>query len=88
MEEPQTDNDMAVSIATNLNHAENGTLFQTVIAMVFKFKRKLDNCVILFDTGSQRSFISAKLWKKLNLLTIGKESFYIKVFGKSEFMLQ
>ena len=49
---------------------------------------KPDNSAILFDTGSQRSFILTELREKLKLPTIRKESFYIKVFGKSESMLQ
>ena len=52
-EEPQNDNDTAESIVTNLNHAENGTLLQTAIAMVSNLSNtKSDNSVILFDTGS------------------------------------
>ena len=49
---------------------------------------KSDNSAILFDTGSQRSFISKELREKLKLPTIRKESFYIKVFGRSESTLQ
>ena len=33
-EEPQNDNDTAESIAANLNHAENGALLKTAIAMI------------------------------------------------------
>ena len=60
VEEPLNDND-AESIATNLDHAKNGTLLQTAIAMVSNLSNtKSDNFAILFDNGSQRSFISAE----------------------------
>ena len=49
---------------------------------------KSDNSAILFDTGSQRSFISTELREKLKLPTIQKESFYIKIFGKLESTLK
>ena len=84
--EPQDDNDTAESIATNLNHVENSSLLQTAIAVASNLSNtKSDNSAILFDTGSQRSFISTELREKLKLPTIRKESFYIKVFGKSVF---
>ena len=68
---------------------ENGTLLQTAVAMVSNLSNtKLDNSAILCDTGSQRSFISTESREKLNLPTIRKESFYIKVFGKSKSTLQ
>ena len=88
-EKPQDDNDTKESIAANLNHVENGTLLQTAIAMVSNLSNtKSDNSAILFDTCSQRSFISTKLQEKLKLPIIWKESFYIKVFAKSGSTLQ
>ena len=65
-------------------HAENVILLQTAIAVSNLPNTKPDSSVILFDTGSQRSFILTELRKNLNLPTIQKESVYIKVFGKSE----
>ena len=74
-EEPQDDNDTAESIATNLNHAKNGTLLQNAIAMVSHLSNtKSDNSAILFDTGNRRSFISTELWENLKLPITRKES--------------
>ena len=57
---------------------ENSSLLQTAIAMASNLSNtKTDNSAILFDTGSQRSFISTELGEKLILPTIWKESFYI-----------
>ena len=50
-EEPEND-DTADIIVKNVNHAQNSALIQTAIAS------------ILFDTGSQKSFISTELRAK------------------------
>ena len=79
-------NDAAESIAINLNHAENGNLIQTAIAMVSNLSNtKSDNSSVIFDAGRALFNIIAK---KINLPTTQKKSFYIKVFGNSESTLQ
>lgn len=50
-EEPEND-DTADIIVKNVNHAQNSALIQTALAS------------ILFDTGSQKSFISTELRAK------------------------
>ena len=83
-EEPP--NDAAESIAINLNHAENGNLIQTAIAMVSNLSNtKSDNSSVIFDAGRALFNIIAK---KINLPTTQKKSFYINVFGNSESTLQ
>ena len=51
-------------------------------------KTKGVNCCLLFDSGSQRTFITNELRSKLNFKTIRKEKIIIKTFGKMNIELQ
>ena len=44
----------------------------------------MNNVQLLFDGGSQRSYISEDLRKKLNLPTLRKENIAINTFGNKE----
>ena len=44
----------------------------------------MNNVQLLFDGGSQRSYISEDLRKKLNLSTLRKENIAINTFGNKE----
>ena len=61
----------------------NNVLLQTARAQVSSVDEKnCQNLRILFDLGSQLSYISPKACEKLNLKTIYKKDISIKVFGK------
>ena len=59
-------------------------LLQTVIASVSTVQQPhpVVNMRVLFDSGSQRSYISERVRGKLNLLAKRKEKLLIKTFGQ------
>ena len=59
-------------------------LLQTAIASVSMVQQlhSVVNMLVLFDSGSQRSYISERARGKLNLLAKGKEKLLIKTFGQ------
>ena len=68
---------------------ENGVLLQTVTAVVSNTENshKKKNARILFDKGSQKSFINQSLCDELNLKTQWSENTILKPFqGKNEKM--
>ena len=61
---------------------ERGVALQTALARVRD--RKESKVRVLFDSGSQKTFISAKVAEKLALKPLREESLGIKTFGQSE----
>ena len=69
---------------TQNSYASAGStvLLQTARAKVSDINNQnLEHFRILFDSGSQLSYISPEVRKKLNLRTIGKRELTIKSFG-------
>ena len=63
----------------------NGILLQTAVSEVsHSFSSTSHSARILFDSGSQRSYISDNLRKKLGLKTVRTENLVLKTFGKAE----
>ena len=63
----------------------NGILLQTAISPVFRSPTA--SCLTtrnLFDSGSQRSYITQSLRDKLGLKTVRKERLILRTFGRSE----
>ena len=69
-------------VVTHVNSSKT-VLLQTARANVFDSEFKTDCCSrILFDTGSQRNFITENLRRHLNLKTVRTEKIMINVFGQ------
>ena len=79
-----------LATANNFSNNKNSVLLQTASVSVSGFdnKRKVNNVQLLFDSGSQRSYISEDLRKKLNLPTLRKENIAINTFGNKESKIQ
>ena len=70
---------------TTVNESKHSTLLQTAYSKVFNNKLSLSSTAqIMFDSGSQKSYITADLKKKLHLKTICNEKIVIKTFGSTE----
>ena len=68
-------------IGSNISSGERVAL-QTALAKVNG--KKEWKVRVLFDSGSQKSFISAKVVGKLGLMPVRKEQLGIKAFGRNE----
>ena len=72
------------SIVNNYCTNKNNILLQTATAQASAVNSKLHHSVrLLFDTGSQRSYISNKVRSRLNLPVIRREKILIQTFGHS-----
>ena len=82
--------DGTLATANNFSNNKNSVLLQTASVSVSGFdnKRKVNNVQLLFDRGSQRSYISEDLQKKLNLPTLRKENIAINTSGNKESKIQ
>ena len=82
--------DGTLATANNFSNNKNSVLLQTAAVSVSGFdnKRKVSNVRLLFDSGSQRSYISEDLRKKLNFRTLRMESIAINTFGNKESKIQ
>ena len=70
---------------TTVNESKHSTLLQTAYSKVFNNKLSLSSTAqIMFDSSSQKSYITADLKKKLHLKTICNEKIIIKTFGSTE----
>ena len=73
------------SSSNNLATNSGSTLLQTAYTKVSNFSTQKEAKVcVLFDTGSQRSYISDELRNYLKLSVLRKERIFIKTFGKVE----
>ncbi|CAB3979174.1 PREDICTED: uncharacterized protein LOC107346460, partial [Paramuricea clavata] len=70
--------------------AKTSVLLQTAIATVINSEdpEKSIQARIIFDSGSQRSYVTHRIKESLNLPTIKKETLMIKTFGSSVGQLQ
>ena len=82
--------DGTLATANNFSNNKNSVLLQTAAVSVSGFdnKRKVSNVRLLFDSGSQRSYISEDLRKKLNFRTLRMENIAINTFGNKESKIQ
>ena len=68
--------------STNFSFNKNNILFQAASVSVCGVdNNKLDNAPLLFDWGSQQSYVSDKLRKRLKLPTLRSEKVSINTFG-------
>ena len=80
----QKDNS-AEDTQSNLAGSSNTVLLQTAKAKIENTeKSKLREGRILFDSGSQLSYVTPKLSEKLKLKTIGKKELCIQTFGNKK----
>ena len=71
--------------ALNVSTNKNSILLQTAIAQVSTVESISSGLVrILFDTGSQRSYVTNNTCTRLNLPIIRKEKLVIQTFGHNE----
>ena len=79
-----------LATANNFSNNKNSVLLQTASVTVsgFNNKRKVNNVQLLFDNGSQRSYIREDPRKKLNLPTSRKENIAINTSGNKESRIQ
>ena len=71
--------------STNLSTNKNNILFQTAsVSVCCVDNNKLDNVPLLFDYGSQQSYVSDKLRKQLKLPTLRSEKISVNTFGNKE----
>ena len=79
---PVNDNSQ-FSSSSNLSDNKNNVLLQTATAQILgNFQiSKTETVNIIFDSGSQRSYITEDLRKRLRLPVIRKEKIVIKTFG-------
>ena len=72
--------------ATHSLHPTNHILMQSAITKISGAGKQYRQARILFDTGSQRTFITQDMKHKLELQTMGKElldvSFNIRLISK------
>ena len=72
--------------STEINLSQfNNVLLQTARAKVYSVNEKqCKNLRILFDSGSQLSYITPRARNALDLQTVDQKEIAIKVFGKTE----
>ena len=74
-----------VKTSTNNSSNRNNILLQTASTSACGVdNNKLNDVPLLFDCGSQRSYVSDKLRKQLKLSTLGLERISINTFGTKE----
>ena len=81
---PTENSDTIVPItAANLSTESNNVLLQTEqpVQNLPMEESAIKKVRILFDSGSQRSYLNEHVRKKLNLETIRKEKLFIKTFA-------
>ena len=70
---------------TTLNESRHSTLLQTAYSKVFNNEPSFSSTAhIMFDSRSQKSYITPDLEKKLHLKTIRNEKIIIKTFGSTK----
>ena len=67
--------------ATHSLHPTNHILMQSAITKISGAGKQYRQARILFDTGSQRTFITQDMKHKLELQTMGKELLDVTTFG-------
>ena len=77
-----TADEQSENVHTNFVSTKNSVLLQTAYARVSSVSgTTMKHTRILFDSGSQRSYLSHALCKKLNLASVRTERVIVKTFG-------
>ena len=73
-----------------LTNSKNGVLLQTARANVSRAndETRTRNTRIIFDSCSQKTYVSEKLQKSLNLPVVGSDTLLIKTFGETSAKLR
>lgn len=66
------------------NRSSNRDILLQTATVIVENRNKMSEALILFDLGSQRTFIESELANKLKLKIIGKETIRIFPFGSTE----
>ena len=76
--------------SNNFSSNKNNVLLQTATAPVSNLNKnsQFEDVQILFDSGSQRSYVSNSLCKRLKLPILRTERIVIKTFGNEQFEAQ
>ena len=75
--------------ATNISTNKNNILLQTATVVVSNLNNSEKKTVnLLFDNGSQRTYITSELRNRLKLPKIRTERLFVKVFGNKNFKCQ
>ena len=78
--------DSVEATANNFSSNKNTVLLQTALATATNISGKLHSeTLLLFGSGSQRTYISTELREKLKLPAVRQERILIKTFGQSDF---
>ena len=81
---PPSQEDSAETTANKFSNNKN-----TALAIGTNISGKLHSeTLLLFDSGSQRTYIFIELREKLKLLAVRQERILIKIFGQSDFSAQ
>ena len=79
--------DQSPNKAVNLNHEKisKNVLLQSAVLRIENIENSIycTDSAVLFDTGSQKSFVIESFRKKLKLLTLRKETMIFQVLGQN-----
>ena len=82
----KTPSDQTASTAVNLNHEKSSknVLLQSAVFQIENIENSnyCTDGAVLFDTGSQRSFVTESVRKRLKLPTLIKATFGFQAFGQ------
>ncbi|XP_064475845.1 uncharacterized protein LOC135389743 [Ornithodoros turicata] len=79
-EDKNSDGSMQMSLGLVEETSDSVTVLQTSVAWC-KGELGKAKCKVMFDTGSQRSFVTEEVAERLRCRTVGKEKLRIGVFG-------
>ena len=83
---PPSQEDSVEATANNFYSNKNTVLLQTALVTATNLSGKLySETLLLFDSGSQRTYVSTELREKLKLPAVRQERILIKTFGQSIF---
>lgn len=88
-DQPASEKEIGNITTTNTVRNKGTVLLQTAKATAFNEDNLKSSLLrILFDSGSQRSYITSNLKSRLNLNPIKAETLYLNIFGGSTFQKQ
>ena len=86
---PPSQDDSVEATTNNFSSNKNTVLLQTALATATNTSGNLHSeTLLLFDSGSQRTYISTELREKLKLPAVRQKTILIKTFGQSAFSAQ
>ena len=88
-DQPASEKEIGNITTTNTVRNKGKVLLQTAKATAFNEDNLKSSLLrILFDSGSQRSYITSNLKSRLNLNPIKADTLYLNIFGGSTFQKQ